>query len=71
MIDHIHRCARKFSLVLTKIDKISKNQINYQNRSMISLMKNYKKTFGNIFFSETKKNSGIIDIQKIIYEISQ
>ena len=69
-IDFISDNSRKFSIVLTKIDRISQNQISIQNTSMLSLMKNYS-TFNNLFFSETKKNKGIIDIQKAIYEMSQ
>ena len=34
-------------------------------------MINYKNTFDKIYLSETKKNSGIIKIQKTIYEMSQ
>ena len=71
MIDYINYCKKIFSIILTKIDKVSKNHINLQNKSVISLMKNYKKTFKNIYFSETKKNNGIIDIQKSIYILSE
>ena len=71
MIDYINYCKKIFSIILTKIDKVSKNHINLQNKSIISLMKNYKKTFKNIYFSETKKNNGIIDIQKSIYRLSE
>ena len=71
MIDYINYCKKIFSIILTKIDKVSKNHINLQNKSVISLMKNYKKTFKNIYFSETKKNNGIIDIQKSICKLSE
>lgn len=71
MIDYINYCKKIFSIILTKIDKVSKNDINLRNKSIISLMKNYKKTFKNIYFSETKKNNGIIDIQKSIYKLSE
>jgi len=71
MIDYINYCKKTFSIILTKIDKVSKNHINLQNKSVISLMKNYKKTFKNIYFSETKKNNGIIDIQKSIYKLTE
>ena len=71
MIDYINYCKKIFSIILTKIDKVSKNHINLQNKSVISLMKNYKKTFKNIYFSETKKNNGIIDIQKSIYKLTE
>ena len=71
MIDYINYCKKIFSIILTKIDKVSKNHINLQNKSVVSLMKNYKRTFKNIYFSETKKNNGIIDIQKSIYKLSE
>ncbi len=71
MLDFINNCSKEFSIILTKIDKISKNQINFQKKSILSLMKNYNKTFDSIYLSETKKNNGIIEIQKKIYEISQ
>ena len=71
MMDFINNCSKKFSIVLTKIDKISLNQANVQKNSIISLMKNYKKTFINIYLSETKKNNGINEIQKTIYKLSE
>ena len=67
MMDYINNCSKKFSLVLTKIDKISFNQREFQKKSILSIMKNYKKTFQNIYLSETKKNNGINEIQKTIY----
>ena len=67
MMDYINGCSKKFSIVLTKIDKISSNQREFQKKSILSLMKNYKKTFQNIYLSETKKNNGINEIQKTIY----
>ena len=70
MLDFLNNCSKKFSIVLTKIDKISSNQANFQKKSILSLMKNYKKTFHDIYLSETKKNNGISEIQKIIYRIS-
>ena len=71
MLDLINSCSKKFSVILTKIDKISKSQIDFQKKSISSLMKNYKKSFEDIYLSETKKNSGIIDIQKKIYDMSE
>ena len=71
MIDYINYCKKTFSIILTKIDKVSKNDINLRNKSIISLMKNYKKMFKSIYFSETKKNNGIIDIQKSIYKLTE
>ena len=71
MMDFLNDCSKEFSIVLTKIDKISLNQANVQKNSIISLMKNYKKTFINIYLSETKKNNGINEIQKTIYKLSE
>ena len=70
MLDYINTGSKKFSIILTKIDKISKNQNDYQSKSILSLMKNYENNFENLYLSETKKNNGIITIQKIIYEMS-
>ena len=70
MLDYINSGSKKFSIILTKIDKISKNQNDYQSKSILSLMKNYENNFENLYLSETKKNNGIITIQKIIYEMS-
>jgi GTP-binding protein len=67
MMDFINNCSKNFSLVLTKIDKISSNQREFQKKSILSLMTNYKKTFQNIYLTETKKNNGIYEIQKTIY----
>ena len=71
MLDFINSCSKKFSVILTKIDKISNSHIDFQKKSISSLMKNYKKSFEDIYLSETKKNSGIIDIQKKIYDMSE
>jgi len=71
MMDFLNSCSKKFSIVLTKIDKISDNQATIQTNSVLSLMKNYKKIFQDIYLSETKKNNGINEIQKTIYELSQ
>ena len=71
MLDFLNNCSKKFSIVLTKIDKISYNQTDFQKNSILSLMKNYKKTFQNIYISETKKNNGINEIQRTIYELSK
>ena len=70
MLDYINSGSKKFSIILTKIDKISMNQNDYQSKSILSLMKNYENNFENLYLSETKKNNGIITIQKIIYEMS-
>ena len=71
MFDLLGSCSRKFSIILTKIDKVSKSYLDYQKKSILSLMKNYKDSFKNIYQSETKKNNGITEIQRSIYGISQ
>ena len=71
MFDLLVNCSRKFSIILTKIDKVSKSYLDYQKKSILSLMKNYKDSFENIYQSETKKNNGITEIQRSIYGISQ
>ena len=71
MFDLLGNSSRKFSIILTKIDKVSKSYLDYQNKSILSLMKNYKDSFENIYQSETKKNNGITEIQRSIYGISQ
>ena len=71
MLDFLNNCSRNFSVILTKIDKISFNQAHFQKNSILSLMKNYKKLFQDIYLSETKKNNGINEIQKTIYKLSQ
>ena len=71
MLDLLNNSSRYFSIVLTKIDRISYNNVEFQKNSVLSLMKNYKKTFQNIYLSETKKNNGINEIQKTIYGLSQ
>ncbi len=67
MLDFLNNCSRNFSVILTKIDKISINQADLQKNSVLSLMRNYRKTFKDIYLSETKKNNGINKIQKTIY----
>ena len=54
MIDYINYCKKIFSIILTKIDKVSKNHINLQNKSVISLMKTIKKLLKYIFFRDEK-----------------
>ena len=71
MLDLLSDCSRKFSIILTKIDKISNNYLEYQKKSILSLMQNYKKSFTKIYQSETKKNNGITEIQRSIYGLSQ
>ena len=71
MLDFLNNYSKNFSIILTKVDKISSYQSEFQEKSVLSLMKNYKKTFQNIYLTETKKNNGISEVQKTIYGISQ
>ena len=71
MLDLLSDCSRKFSIILTKIDKMSNNYLEYQKKSILSLMQNYEKSFTKIYQSETKKNNGITEIQRSIYGLSQ
>ena len=62
---------KKFSIILTKTDKCKKNYIDTQIKSILSLMKNYNNSFKNIFSSSVKKNKGILDLQKQIFNLSK
>ena len=66
MFDLISEAEKNFSIVFTKIDKCSKSYLSNLENSMQSLMRSYKKYFNNFFFTSTKKNEGIINIQKDI-----
>ena len=69
--DFVASSNKNFSIVLTKIDKCSTDFIKKQMGSIVTLMKNYKKNFMNIFASSSKKNNGILDIQKDIFNLSK
>ena len=71
IFDLINSINNNFGIVLTKIDKCSDNFIINQKKSIISLMNNYKKNFDQIFLTSSKKNKGILDLQKIIYKLSK
>ena len=69
--DIIVNSNKLFSIILTKADKCSKNFINEQKDSLFSLMNNYPNNFNNIYISSNKKNIGITDIQKDIFNLSK
>ena len=71
VLDLINESNKNFSIILTKIDKCANNFISDQNKSLISLLKNYKSRFNKIFASSSSKNLGIIDIQKEIFNLSK
>ena len=69
--DLITSSNKNFSIVLTKTDKCSIKFIQSQMGSILTLMQNYKKNFMDIFASSSKKNNGILDIQKDIFHLSK
>ncbi len=69
--DLITSSNKNFSIVLTKTDKCSIKFIQSQMASIVTLMQNYKKNFIKIFASSSKKNNGILDIQKDIFNLSK
>ena len=71
MFDLLNDSDRNFSIIFTKIDKCSKSYLVDLEKSMQSLMRTYAKHFNNFFFTSTKTNEGIIDIQKDIYTLSK
>ena len=71
IFDIIVNSNKFFSIILTKVDKCSKNFINEQKESLFSLMNNYPNNFNNIYISSNKQNIGITDIQKDIFNLSK
>ena len=71
IFDIIVNSNKLFSIILTKVDKCSKNFINEQRESLFSLMNNYPNNFNNIYISSNKQNIGITDIQKDIFNLSK
>ena len=71
IFDIISESNKKFSIILTKIDKCAESFIQKQKDSILTLVKNYKLQFNNIFSSSSSKNIGIIDIQKEIFKLTK
>ena len=71
IFDSISTADKKFSIILTKSDKCTSNFIAEQQKSIISLMQNYNNNFIKIHSTSSKKNLGIIDIQKAIFNLSK
>ena len=71
IFDIIVNSNKLFSIILTKVDKCSKNFINEQKESLFSLMNNYPNNFDNIYISSNKQNIGVTDIQKDIFNLSK
>ena len=70
MLDMLCVSNINFSIILTKVDKCAQSFIKEQSNSLLSLLKNYKPQFKNIFSTSSSKNIGIIDIQKEIYNLT-
>ena len=70
IFDSIGNTNKKFSIILTKSDKCASNFVAEQQKSIISLMQNYNNNFIKIHSTSSKKNLGIIDIQKAIFNLS-
>ena len=71
ILDVISESDKQFTIILTKVDKCATNFINKQKKSLLSLFKNYKSHFNNIFSSSSSKNIGIVDIQKEIFNLTK
>ena len=71
MFDLLSESNKSFSIIFTKTDKCPKSHLELLNKSILSLMKSYSKFFFKTFFTSAKKIQGIIDVQKVIYQLSQ
>ena len=71
MIDFVDSYNKNFSIILTKVDKCSSIFLNKQKFSISSFMKNYENNFDKIVETSSKKNIGILDLQKYIYALSK
>ena len=71
ILDLISESNKRFSIVLTKIDKCALTFVNKQSESLLSFLQNYKSKFNRIFSTSSSKNIGIIDIQKEIFNLSK
>ena len=71
IFDTITNSNKLYSIILTKVDKCADNFIKEQKNSLFSLMNNYPSNFSNIYVTSNKKNIGITDIQKDIFNLSK
>ena len=71
MLDLITETNKKFSIILTKIDKCALTFVNKQSESLVSFLQNYKSMFNKIFSTSSSKNTGIIEVQKEIFNLSK
>ncbi len=68
--DIISDSNKSFTVILTKIDKCSKNFIKKQKESILSLLQYYPKSYTNIYVTSCKSYEGIIDIQKDVFTLT-
>ena len=71
ILDLITESNKKFSIILTKIDKCALTFVNKQSESLVSFLQNYKSKFNKIFSTSSSKNTGIIELQKEIFNLSK
>jgi len=71
ILDLITESNKKFSIILTKIDKCALTFVNKQSESLISFLQNYNSKFNKIFSTSSSKNTGIIELQKEIFNLSK
>ena len=71
IFDTITETGKKFSIILTKIDKCALSFVKKQNESLLTLMQNYKSHFNNIHETSSSKNIGITNMQKEIFNLSK
>ena len=69
--DLLNSYNKKFSVIITKTDKCSEILIEKMIKSVETLMKNYQKNYLGYFVSSVKKNIGVLDIQKDIFNLSK
>ena len=60
-----------FSIVLTKIDKSPKKLLDIRKNEINSILSNYKNLLFEIFLTSSKKNTGITEIQKSIFNLTK
>jgi len=60
-----------FAVILTKIDKCSKNLLNKNKKEILSILNDCSPNHSKIFFTSSFNNEGIRDIQKNIFSLTK
>ena len=60
-----------FSIILTKIDRCSKDLLNKHKKEILNLLNDNSLNHSNIFSTSSFRNEGIKDIQKNIYSLTK